>query len=44
MDKRSIPQNIIVDIKRLIAELQKDNIRNDRVILFGSHVHGIEVK
>lgn len=40
MDKRSIPTNIIVDIKRLIVELEKDNIRIDRAILFGSHVQG----
>ncbi len=40
MAARAIPPAIIQDIRRLIAELGKENIRIERAIVFGSQVRG----
>ena len=40
MAARTISETIIRDIRHLIAELGKENIRIDRAILFGSQVRG----
>lgn len=40
MDARTIPEAIIRDIRQLIAELSRENIRIERAILFGSQVRG----
>lgn len=38
--RKSIPRGVLKDIKRLIKELDKDNIHVQRAILFGSQVLG----
>ncbi len=40
MAERKIPEAIIRDVKRLMAALAEENIKLDRVILFGSQVLG----
>lgn len=40
MVERTIPEVILRDIWKLIAELEKENIAIERAILFGSHARG----
>ncbi len=40
MVEQPIPESIFRDIRKLIAELEKENIRIERAILFGSHARG----
>jgi predicted nucleotidyltransferase len=40
MAQQSIPDSIFHDVRKLMAELEKENIRIERAILFGSQVLG----
>ncbi len=40
MVEQSISESIFSDIRKLIVELEKENIRIERAILFGSRVRG----
>ena len=40
MDKGAVPEIILQDIKKLIAELGQNNITIERAILFGSQASG----